>query len=160
MIFSQSILVFFHGPPFELTKLFKNCYAVKKWRYIVKKILVCLLALLVLGCTHTYGNKKVANKELDTKVKCGITKKAEVESIFGKPNKITFTDNNEEIWEYVYSRSDIRKASFIPYLGLFVGGVDTKMSTLTIRFKENGIVKSIGRGHTTGAGGGLQDMNK
>lgn len=48
--------------------------------------------------------------------------------------------------------------TFIPIIGLFIGGMDTKSNTLTIRYGEDGIVKAFGSGAMHGGGGGLQDI--
>ena len=122
-------------------------------------LLLGLLLILSFGCTHTYGDKKIANKGLISNIKVGASTKQDVRELFGEPTKVTFISSGEEIWDYMYTRTDIRKTSFIPYVGLFLGGADTKNNTLTIKFKDF-IVKAVGIGKTTGAGGGLQDFNK
>ena len=61
-----------------------------------------------------------------------------------------FTESGEETWEYTYTSSKVRAASFIPIVGPLAGGSDIESYTFTIRFGKDGLVKNSGRGKTTG----------
>lgn len=117
---------------------------------------IVLVVLLLAGCA-TVGNKQITNDELVSKIKIGITTKAEVKQTLGEPTKVTFTDNNEEIWDYIYARSQMRAASLIPVVGIFAGGADINNQTLTIRFNKDGLVKELGKGQTKGGVGSVLD---
>ena len=117
-----------------------------------------LIPIFLYGCAYNMGNKQITDKSLISQIKIGETNKEKVRSLLGDPMNVTFTDD-KETWTYVYQKTNIRATSFIPLVGLFAGGHDTKMNNLTIVFREDGIVKSVGSGSTTGGGGGLQDLH-
>src|SRR3972149_8208415 len=115
----------------------------------MKKIF-CLFIVLLLGGCMSMGNKRITNDEAVAKIKAGESSKSDVRAQVGEPSKVTFTDNSEEIWEYTYMRSQIRAATFIPLAGALVGGADTDVQTLTIRFDSEGRVKGGGKGKKAG----------
>ena len=121
-------------------------------------ILLSLLGffLFIFSCA-SMGNKEITDPAKTSQIKEGETTKAEVLSVLGDPSKVKFTDNNEEVWEYVHTRSTTRPASFIPLVGIFAGGMDAKGQTLTIRFDHTGTVKKVGSGKFTGGGGSVLD---
>lgn len=123
---------------------------------LIKKHLF-VLALLMLTSCATVGNRQLENPETAAKIKPGLTTKAEVRALAGEQSKTTFSDNGEETWDYVLSKSQIRGASFIPIVGLFAGGADVQTYTLTVRFRPDGIVKEVGSGKTVGGGGSFSD---
>jgi outer membrane protein assembly factor BamE (lipoprotein component of BamABCDE complex) len=106
------------------------------------------------------GNKTITDERAQAKVKEGVTTKQQIQTLFGKPMMVYFTDDNEEIWTYTYTKSSTRKITFVPILGLFLGGTDTQMHSLTVRYGEDGVVKAFGSGEMTGGGGGLQDLGE
>lgn len=123
----------------------------------MKKIGICVLALLfMVGCS-TMGNKQITNDDIVSQIKIGISTKSDVKQKVGEPSKVTFTDNGEEVWDYVYIRGQMRPATVVPIVGLFAGGSDTKMQSLTIRFNKEGKVSAVGRGKMSGGGGSVLD---
>jgi len=115
------------------------------------------LALLLSSCAAV-GNKAITDPKVTSKIEKGKTTKAEISKLLGSPSSVDFSDDGRfEKWVYVYTKSQVRGASFIPIVGSFAGGTDVRMDTLTIQFSEAGIVQNLGKGVTTGGGGGLQD---
>lgn len=123
----------------------------------MRKVFLIVLGLIFLVGCASYGNKQITDDNKVSQIVIGQSTKAEVRAVVGAPNKVTLTDNDEEIWEYTYLRYQTRASTFVPVVGLFTGGADTSTKTLTVRFTTTGIVKSIGRGQSSGGGGGLLD---
>jgi len=122
------------------------------------KIFFVLGAMLMfMTACSTIGNESIRDKDLVAQVKAGHTTKEEVKTLFGDPSKVTYTDTEEEIWDYMCAKSQVRAASFIPIVGLVAGGADMQSYTLTVRFRQDGIVKNVGSGSMTGGGGSLMD---
>ena len=126
----------------------------------MKKILpVILISLFLSGCA-TVGTKDITNDEIVSQIEVGKSTKAEIRTLLGEPSNKVFTSQfpgeKVEEWIYVYVRSTIRPATFIPIVGIFAGGSDTEHNTLTIRFTKEGIVKdfsvSEGKMRTTTGG--------
>jgi len=125
-------------------------------RGIMKDIIIAgILLILLFGCA-THGNEQIRDQERVSKILPGITTKAEVTELVGKPTEVTFSDDGDETWKYILSKAQMRASSLIPVVGLFTGGADTQTYTLTVRFKDD-IVKSVGKGEMTGGGGSLLD---
>lgn len=120
-----------------------------------RNYMLCL-ALLLSACS-TIGNRQLENAETVDKIRAGKSTKAEVKALVGDPSEVTFTENGEETWKYVLTKSQVRGASFIPIVGLFAGGADIQTYTLTVLFRTDGVVKQYGRGKTTGGSGSLSD---
>jgi outer membrane protein assembly factor BamE (lipoprotein component of BamABCDE complex) len=123
---------------------------------VLKGIIAILLGMVLAGCATT-GNKKIINEKILSEIKIGESTKADVMEILGEPLKVTFTDVEEEVWDYQYVRSKPRATSFLPRLGSVLGGRYSLIHTLTIRFTTDGIVKKIGRGQTTSRAGSVFD---
>lgn len=108
------------------------------------------------GCS-TVGNKQILNQNLISQIKPGESSKADVQRLIGEPTKQNYLDSGDTVWEYDLTQSQIRGASFIPVVGLFAGGANIQVHTLTIRFDKRGIVKDLGSGQATGGGGSILD---
>ena len=121
------------------------------------KFFFLFFTLIFLCSCSSFGTKKIIDADLILKIEKGKSSKADVKALLEDPVKITFTDNNEEIWEYSYSKSTIRPATFIPCLGLLAGGADTEIHSLTLRFGADGIVKGVGKGKMISGGGSIFD---
>ncbi|MBI2946684.1 MAG: outer membrane protein assembly factor BamE [Verrucomicrobia bacterium] len=132
----------------------------KNLRIWIAACSLAVVTMLAVGCVHAVGDKKITDANLIDQIKPGSSTKADVRRIMGAPLKTTFTDNNEEVWDYAYTRSQVRGTSFIPYVGLVAGGADSNTATLTVRFTTDGIVKNVGTGSMKGGGGGVQDLGR
>jgi outer membrane protein assembly factor BamE (lipoprotein component of BamABCDE complex) len=122
----------------------------------MKTISLILFCLAVSACASA-GNKQITDTAAVAKIEEGKSTKADVRALVGEPTKVNFRDNNTEVWEYVYTRGQVRPATFVPVVGWFAGGMDTTGSTLTILFNNNGIVQKVGSGKISGGGGSLSD---
>jgi outer membrane protein assembly factor BamE (lipoprotein component of BamABCDE complex) len=121
-----------------------------------KGIIVAVGGMVLFGCT-TVGNERIIQDEIVSQIKPGKSTKAAVKALVGGPTKVSSTDTNEEVWDYEYTISEMRAATFIPVVGIFAGGADMDTYTLTIRFTKEGIVKEVGTGMTTSGSGSVFD---
>ena len=104
-----------------------------------------IFLVFILGCMpfHTTGNKKIADDSVVMKITPGVSNKADVSSLIGRPNYV-HNIGEKEIWGYLYNESSVRKAGFIPFVGAFLQGVDSSMCAINITFNKNGLVESVG----------------
>lgn len=140
-------------------------FGMSHWGRRVSFCAACALlgtALLSLstGCVSATGDKAIGDPNKIAQIKAGQSTKADVRALVGEPMKVTFTDNGDEIWDYMYTRGQARATSWIPVAGSVVGGADVTTKTLTVRFTGDGVVKNVGTGSTSGGGGGVQDMDR
>jgi outer membrane protein assembly factor BamE (lipoprotein component of BamABCDE complex) len=119
------------------------------------KFLSLLFVIMLSGCM-TIGNKQIEDEQVVKQIVPGKTTKQEVRALVGEPNMVEFADTGEETWQYILTKSQTRASSFIPYVGLFVGGADMQTHTLTIRFRGE-VVSKFGTGKTTGGAGSVFD---
>ena len=124
---------------------------------IFGKLLPLILLCLAVSACASSGNKQITDTGAVAKIEEGKSTKADVRALVGEPTKVNFRENNTEVWEYVYTRGQVRPATFVPVVGWFAGGMDTTGSTLTILFNNNGIVQKVGSGKISGGGGSLSD---
>lgn len=122
----------------------------------MKRWLILIVVLMAAGCA-SWGNEQIRDQSVISQIQPGTTTKEEIRTLIGEPTEITFSDNGDETWKYVLSKTQMRASSFIPIVGLFTGGADMQSYTLTIRFKDN-IVKFVGQGQMTGGGGNILDQ--
>jgi outer membrane protein assembly factor BamE (lipoprotein component of BamABCDE complex) len=123
----------------------------------MKKIAYIMLLALALSACASTGNKQITQAGTIAKIEEGRSTKAEVRALVGEPTKVNFQPDRTEVWEYVYSRAQVRPASFVPVVGLFAGGMDVTGRTVTILFNQDGVVEKVGSGSITGGGGSLID---
>jgi hypothetical protein len=79
----------------------------------------------------------------------GITTEQDVEKALGQPTSMTVSGDGSQIWIYSYASMQMRSTSFIPIVGLFAGGADTRQTMAMLRFGPDG--KLID--YTSSAGG-------
>lgn len=121
------------------------------------KALSFILFCLAISACASSGNKQIADTGAVAKIEEGKSTKADVRALVGEPTKVNFRNDNTEVWEYVYTRGQMRPATLIPVVGWFAGGMDTTGSTLTILFNKDNIVQKVGSGRISGGGGSLSD---
>ena len=123
----------------------------------MKKIFLALsITLMLVGCAST-GNKQVKNRDYTSQVASTGKTQDEVMEALGEPTNVQFRENGQEVWTYTYTNSDTRVTTFIPVIGLFLGGADMEVTTLNILFTENGTVAKTITGSTKGGAGSIFD---
>lgn len=105
----------------------------------MRHILVITLTLLLTACA-SYGNK--IDAQYATSIKEGVTTEQEVRTNLGNPISTGVTHDGLKFYVYTYSQAQTKASSFIPIVGAFVGGADTKTQMLQIWFDKEGKVTS------------------
>lgn len=103
----------------------------------MKKIVAAaMVAFLLAGCASS-GNKKLQKEtevSMQSKIKEGVTTKAQLKTMLGSPDSVSFTDGGKEIWKYVHAKVKVSGKTFIPFYGLFHNGTNGTKKELTILF--------------------------
>jgi hypothetical protein len=87
----------------------------------------------------------------------GRSTEADVEAALGAPNQNMLLPDGSRMICYTYVRSTSRPENFIPYVGAFVGGMDTHSNSTCFQFADNGLLKGYTCNSTqSGAGYGLE----
>lgn len=110
----------------------------------MKKITVAVMvAFLLAGCASS-GNKhlqKETEVSMQSKIKEGVTTKAQLKTMLGSPDSVSFTDGGKEIWKYVHAKVKVSGKTFIPFYGLFHNGTHGTKKELTILFNGDVVEK-------------------
>lgn len=110
----------------------------------MKKIVVAVMvAFLLAGCASS-GNKKLQKEtevSMQSKIKEGVTTKAQLKTMLGSPDSVSFTDGGKEIWKYVHAKVKVSGKTFIPFYGLFHNGTNGTKKELTILFNGDVVEK-------------------
>lgn len=108
-----------------------------------KIVLAAMVAVAMSGCASS-GNQQL-QKETETSIKNkiheGKTTKAELKSLLGSPDAVSYTDGGNEIWKYAFAKVKVNGTTFIPFYGLFHNGTSGTKKELTILFKDDTVQK-------------------
>lgn len=111
----------------------------------MKKIFAVVLPVLLLaGCASSSGNEnlhKETQTSIKSKIKEGVTTKAQIKGMFGSSDNVSFTENRNEIWKYEYVEATVTGESYIPFYGLFHNGMKGTQKDLTIVFNGDVVEK-------------------
>lgn len=69
--------------------------------------------------------------------KKGITTKSDVLQTLGKPTMQMRLGDGTSMVTYSFSETSVRPATFIPIVGAFAGGADSRSNSMTLRFDAN-----------------------
>ncbi|MBN3055176.1 META domain-containing protein [Pectobacterium brasiliense] len=103
----------------------------------MKKIIIVAFVSLTLSGCYSFGNqtlKNVTQEDVKAKIVKGKTTKSEVLTTFGEPDKRIASDN-EEKWSYSMHNYRSKPTSYIPLVGVLIGGTDIEEKSILITFK-------------------------
>lgn len=98
---------------------------------LIKSIPVLILSLILISCVSV--GTKVEQEKL-TSFKKGETTYSQIISALGKPQQTTKLDDGKKIISYAYSTASPSAASFIPFIGAFVGTTDADNTIVNFTF--------------------------
>lgn len=99
--------------------------------------------LFISGCS-TSGNQQLKNEtsqSLQSKIIKNKTTKSEIITGLGEPDTRTTLDSGNEKWIYFMNNNQFDATTFIPVVGLLMGGSKTQARTLEIEFKGETVSK-------------------
>ncbi|MBA5239177.1 hypothetical protein H2Y54_21940 [Pectobacterium aroidearum] len=103
----------------------------------MKKIIIVAFVSLTLSGCYSFGNqtlKNVTQEDVKAKIVKGKTTKSEVLTAFGEPDKRIASDD-EEKWSYSMHNYRSKPTSYIPLVGVLIGGTDIEEKSILITFK-------------------------
>lgn len=108
----------------------------------IRTLMIAVVALGLAGCASR-GNEVLKSQSVasvDLTVVDGRTTRQEVQAIYGAPAQISFLNEKNEIWTYRWARATAQGQNFIPIIGPFVRGYETRKKELVIVFNEQSVV--------------------
>jgi len=114
--------------------------------------------LLLTACAS--GGIKVEQSKL-SQLEKGKTTYDQVVAICGKPTQTGIKDDGTKVIYYTYYSTQARPETFIPYVGVFVGGADTENSTVSMAFDKKDVLRSYTSTQgSTGIGTGFEAISQ
>ncbi len=122
----------------------------------MKRIIIMCLALS--ACTS--AGIKVDQSKMAQFHK-GSTTESQVIAALGPPTNFQQNDDGTHAISYVYTSTQARPESFIPYVGVFVGGADTEQTAALFTFDRHDILTHISHSQGgMGVGMGFEGMSQ
>lgn len=113
-------------------------------------LVVALLGLAVAGCA-TVG-REISDAQLET-LRKGVTTETEAVATLGQPTSVMRLGDGSRRLTYSFAHAQARPESFIPVVGLAVGGSDVRSSVVILSFDRAGVLQDY-MSHTTRTGAG------
>lgn len=101
---------------------------------MTKQALAIALTILIGGCMSM--GTQVKQDQLNGFAK-GSTTYSDVTARLGQPNTVSTKSNGTRIALYTYVHSQARPETFIPIVGAFVGGADSKVNSAEFIFGQD-----------------------
>jgi hypothetical protein len=101
----------------------------------MKAIAALILCVFVTGCSSTGVEVK---PEQTADFRPGVTTRQDVLARLGPPTGQSTNSDGTTVLVYSFAASKVRPSTFIPFVGAFVGGADTRASSVAFSFDPNG----------------------
>lgn len=108
----------------------------------MKVVIALSLVISLAGCMSTGVE---VSQDQTSSFKTGTTTQQEVVARLGAPTSRTSLPDGSSMMVYSFAAAQARPASFIPIVGAFVGGADSRSSMVMFQFAPNGTLKSTTR---------------
>jgi hypothetical protein len=103
------------------------------------KLIYCVLGIIALyGCASV--GTPIATQNIP-KIRKGVTTETELVQMFGAPTDKTLNTNGKIMDTWIYTASQAKGTSFIPFAGAFVGGANMQMDKLQAILGKDGRVE-------------------
>ena len=113
----------------------------KRMKRVKRVFIIATVALL--SCAGTIGTN-ISDDQIKS-LEIGKTTVQEVRDALGKPNYETSSSTGTQTIVYIWGRSHIKTATFIPIVGLFAGGATTQGTAIVLSFDSGGKLERIDR---------------
>jgi cytochrome oxidase Cu insertion factor (SCO1/SenC/PrrC family) len=105
---------------------------------INRALALCGMAALLAGCAA--AGVQVSDQQAQS-FQVGRATYTEVVAQLGQPTTVTTSTNGRRVAVYSYAAMSARLQNFIPYIGPFVAGYDTKSSAVVFTFDARGVLR-------------------
>ncbi|SRR5581483_40998 len=104
------------------------------------RLIYCATAVLLLAGCASVGTP-ITRKNI-ARIRKGVTTESELVSLFGAPSDKSIDSNGKVVMTWIYSAAQTKAATFIPYAGPFVGGVNVQVEKLQVVLGKDGRVEN------------------
>lgn len=114
--------------------------------------LIGVSAIAPLFASCAASGVQVTEQQAQT-FQVGKSTYSEVVGVLGEPTSVTSSSKGERVAVYSYSAVSARPQNFIPYIGPFISGYDSKSSAVTFVFDPKGVLKDTSSTQSNMGGG-------
>ena len=130
------------------------------------RVLALALSVLLCGCATTkIGNTDIDDQGKYMQLEINESDKRDVYLVFGQPHYVAYDADQKSLW--LYKRIDLTPSgwSYVPVVGLVVGGMGKDEKVAYFEFSSEGILKNVSSKESSGYvnqwvgifGGGIND---
>ncbi|MFW8567034.1 hypothetical protein [Orrella sp. 11846] len=112
----------------------------------MRRLIMLGVMIVIAGCA-TVGTPITENQL--SSFQEGVTTTNDVIASLGKPFNVLRKSDGTTSMTYVYSEASVHPATFIPIVGVFAGGADTKGTSVILNFDKNGKLIDYITSHTS-----------
>jgi outer membrane protein assembly factor BamE (lipoprotein component of BamABCDE complex) len=105
----------------------------------MKKLAAIAAALTLAGCASS--GVRITDEQM-SQFKEGQTTQQDVITALGQPTTTMRNADGTTVLMYTYAEARTRGSTFIPIVGAFVGGVDTRSNNVMLTFDQQGVLKT------------------
>jgi len=109
-------------------------------------LIAALAAAILVGCATS--GAKVTEQQI-AQLKVGETTWSDMVALLGQPTSSTVTSQGTRMATYSYAQVTTRPETFIPFVGVFVGGADIKSNGVSLMFGKDGKLKNYSASAST-----------
>jgi len=107
-------------------------------------ILFCVLTFLS-GCASNIGNRNITDVGRFLNLEKNKSSKADVYKEFGQPHDVEYTPGDSgSFWTYYFTKTTMNGATFVPFVGLVAGGLNTDTTVTDFFFDQKGAYVKVG----------------
>ncbi len=101
------------------------------------------VAIVILQLVACAASGVRINEDQLTVLQKGKTTLEDVHRAFGRPTSSTISSSGDRMVSYMYFEIQTRPETFIPIVGGFIGGADSRTTMVTLRFDSTGVLQDF-----------------
>jgi len=106
----------------------------------IRVLTAIVFSIALTGCATSHSGKEFDASRVD-RIENGETTKSDIVQWFGQPNGRGTHPAPEggqyETYTYSYAEANVKAESFIPFVGMFLGGSESESKVLTVYFDDS-----------------------
>lgn len=106
----------------------------------IRTLTLIMFSAILAGCATSQTGKEFDTSKVD-RIEDGETTKSEIVQWFGKPQGRGTHSAPEgdqyETYTYSYAEGTVKAESYIPFVGMFLGGSESESKVLTVHFDDS-----------------------
>lgn len=112
----------------------------------MRTVAIAAIAAFALSGCYTFGTQ--VSQADASRFKTGVTTESDVVRALGQPQSTARLPDGTRVLTYAWTQAHIKGTSFIPFVGLFAGGVNSEGDEVTLAFGSDGKLSNVSSTHS------------